>query len=296
MGKPPRLELVARVDLPVLEASAVATAARSGETRVAVVGDRTSEIAVTTYDTQADPGHGFGEWSTFDLAELDRWPLPRRDSQLEAVAVDGGSLIALMSEDPPLVIVLDTVARELCSRIELAVPDDHPLHDAWDDESSRGEGLVLLRSGRLLVAKEKRPPALIEFAPRGSQPAGVSSADFLGPEEPWSAPPGDTTFEAVAAWPLVGDAHGALGDVSAIAVGRDRSLWLLSDQSRSVGRLPLDRALDPGGGEITELAEVWRLPKKSKKPEGVAALDDRHVLIALDSDSTEDNGIVVRRP
>ena len=84
--------------------------------------------------------------------------------------------------------------------------------------------------------------------------------------------------------------------VSDIAVARDRSLWLLSDKSRSIGRLSLATPLRPADDEIAVLDEVWRLPKKATKPEGAAALDQDRVLIAMDTTSTERNGMIVRRP
>jgi uncharacterized protein YjiK len=292
MAKLPRLELVERVDLPIVEASGVAAALRAGRMRVAVVGDRTSQVAVTDHD----PVSGFDDWTVIDLTTITGWPLPAGDSQLEAITVDGGSLVALMCEDPPLVLVLDVETRELRSTIALDAPPGSPLHGIWSDPSSRGEGLALLRGGRLLVAKEKHPAALVEFAPSASAPVGLRAGDLLAADEPWEAPRGDATFAAVGVWPLSGAAHERLEDVSALAVGRDGSLWLLSDKSRSVGRLVLDPPLDPAGGEISELVEVWRLPKKSKKPEGIAALDDTRVLVVLDTDSTHHNGIVVRRP
>ena len=68
-----------------------------------------------------------------------------------------------MREDPPLITVGDPVTGRVTAQITLVVPDAAQL--PWDDSGSRGEGLVLLSGGRLLVAKEKDPPAVIMFAP-----------------------------------------------------------------------------------------------------------------------------------
>jgi uncharacterized protein YjiK len=97
-------------------------------------------------------------------------------------------------------------------------------------------------------------------------------------------------------WRLRGKAKNALRDISALAVGRDRSLWLLSDKSSAVARLSLDTPLRLSDDTIRDFDELWRLPKKTKKPEGVVALDDKHVLVAMDTGSTKRNGMVVRRP
>ena len=283
---------MARVDLPVLEASGIAVRRADGKVRILAVGDRTWHIVVGDYIGDGD----IGEWRTLDLLGLVGWPDGGDDSQLEAIAVDGDSLVALMREDPPVVLIADTTSGELLSTITLVAPPDSELGGRWDDPSSRGEGIVLLRGGRLLVAKEKRPRALVEFAPAGSRSIRLARDSFLGPDERWDAPTGDVEFFATAMWKLRGDAKRSLEDISALTVGPNRELWLLSDKSRSVARLSLDVPLSPGGGVIRVFDELFRLPKGAKKPEGIVALDDQHVLIALDTDLTEANGLVVRRP
>ena len=289
--KPPRLIRSAVVDLPVVEASGLAARSVDGVLRVLVVGDRAAEVAVGAY-----VDGGFSEWSMVDVGAVGGRSLFDGDSQLEAIAVDGGSLVAMMSEEPPVVFVADTQARQLRATITLTAPAGSPLHGEWDDSSSRGEGLVLLRGGRLLVAKEKRPRALVEFGPVGSAGRGLSRDDFLAPDEPWEAPHGAVDYVSTAMWRLRGDAKRALGDISALGVGRDRSLWLLSDKSRCLARLPLDEPLAPSSDEIRELAEVWRLPKGTDKPEGVVGLDDDRLLVAMDTSSTTGNGIILELP
>lgn len=74
------------------------------------------------------------------------------------------------------------------------------------------------------------------------------------------------------------------------------SLWLLSDKSRAVGRVALTPPLRPGGSEITDLDELWRLPKGSKKPEGMVVIDKHRLLVARDTRSMHDNGLIVERP
>ena len=291
-GKPPRLELSEWIDLPVVEASGVTVRQTERGPVVLVVGDRTAEVGACLLGA----GGELNEWSTIDLADLPGWPLPFGDSQFEAIAADGGSLVALMCEDPPLVLVADTVTRELRAEIELTAPKGSLLDGQWDDASSRGEGLVFLRGGRLLVAQEKRPRALIEFGPVGTEPRGVSSDDLLAPDESWDAPSGHVEFVPLSMWKLKSAAKKALGDVSSIGTDSDGNLWLLSDKSRRVGRLDLDVALGPDDDEVRDLDEIWDLPKGAKKPEGIAALGDGRVLVALDTHSTSNNGMIVTRP
>lgn len=288
----PVLIRVGLVDLPVVEASGLASRTVDGVLKVIVVGDRTAHVAVGS----SLPDGGITDWSTTDLAEAEGWSLPPDDSQLEAVAVDGGSLVAIMREDPPVVIVADTERSRVVARITLTVPDGSPLDDRWDDPSSRGEGFVMLRGGRLLVAKEKRPRALIEFCPPGTAARGVSRDDFLDDDEEWEAPDGDVEFEAAAVWRLTGQAKKTFHDISDMAVGRDKTLWLLSDKSALVGRLALDEPLSAAGGKIRSVDAAWRLPADTIKPEGVVALDGRRALIAMDTDEKRGNGMIVELP
>ncbi len=290
MGTPPRLDRVEWIDIPVVEASGLASrTAANGTRQVLAIGDRTSEVAVGTVGQDGDL-----TWTVIDLATVEGWPVMQRESQFEAIAADGGSLVAVMREEPAVVLVADTTRRRLVCQIVL---DDQPaLVGLWDESNSRGEGLILLRDGRLLVAKEKHPAALVEFAPPRATARGVGRDDFLGPAEDWDAATGEVTYSAMAVWTLTGDAADSFRDVSAIGETRDGGLWLLSDKSRTVGRLALDPPLVPGTGEIRRIDEVWRLPKHAHKPEGLAALGPGRFLVCLDTDSTADNGVVIRSP
>ncbi len=290
MAQPPRLRLVDRLDLPVPEASGVVVARRTTGDRLVVVGDRSSVVAVATVHDGRPV-----DWQTIDLATVTGWPSTGADSQLEAVTCDAGSLVALMREDPAEVLVVDTVHRLVRARISLVVPRGSVLAGKWDDASSRGEGLVLLRGGRLLVAKEKRPRALVEFGPEGSSPGGLSSDDLLAADEEWSAPEGDVTFHALAVWKLRDSAKKALRDISDIGIGPDGSLWLLSDKSAAVARLDLSAGLPADGGVISSLGRLYALPPGTPKPEGFAMVDDRTLLVALDTDKPRRNAILVRR-
>lgn len=288
-----RAVLHATLDIPVVEASDVTVRRTDALSRVLVVGDRTAVVAAADYSV----GGGFGEWSTFDLAALPGWSLGDDEpSQFEAVAGDGGSLVALLREDPPVVLVADTATRALRATITLVAPPWSALAGRWDDPSSRGEGMVLLRGGRLLVAKEKRPRALIEFGPAGSTPRGLSRAELLEPGESWQAPRGEVTYHALAVWKLRAEAKKALKDISGASVGPDGSLWLVSDKSRTAARLSLDKGLPPGGGRIERLDEVAALPESAGKAEGIAAVEVGRAIVVLDTPSTQGNGLIIGRP
>ena len=121
------------IDLPVVEASGVAVRRTDRGPMLLVIGDRTADLGACRI---GDDG-ALGEWTTLDLAALPGWPLPLGDSQFESIAADGGSLVALMREDPPVVLVADTTTRELRAEITLTAPTGSLLDGRWDDVSSR---------------------------------------------------------------------------------------------------------------------------------------------------------------
>ncbi len=293
MGKPLRLSLVARVDIPVREASGLALRWHAGRTQVLAVGDRDATLAVGEYDPAADDGAGgLRDWQQHDLTDLDGWVSAPGGSQFEALACDGAGTVVLLREDPPEVVVVDGPRGQVRASLGLVVPAWSALAGAWDDPGSRGEGLLLLREGRLLVAKEKKPRALVEFGPPGTSPKGVGPGALLGPDEAWAVPAGVSRLHALAVWPLKGEAKSTLGDISSMTVHGD-DLYLLSDRSQVLARLAVTGSLVRGGAPLRTLDGVNRLPKAAPKPEAVVVLDDRHALIALDTPRAQDNGLVV---
>ncbi len=58
----------------------------------------------------------------------------------------------------------------------------------------------------------------------------------------------------------------------------------------------LNVPLDPDDDVVRDLDEIWELPDTAVKPEGIAALGDGRVLVALDTRSTSGNGLIVTRP
>jgi hypothetical protein len=280
--------VVELIDLPVDEASGLWRMARPDATRILVVGDRALLVASAELGTDGR----IGEWVRNDVSHLVR---SGRHSQFEAVATDGGSLVALLREEPSVVITADASdwdAWQLRAEIALTAPDGSLLDGRWDDPASRGEGLILLRDGRLLVAKEKKPRALVLFAPADSPDVALTRDDFLDPSETWEAPEEDTDFVPIGFWRLRKRAKKALHDVSALATDLDRSLWLLSDKSRAVARLTLDSPLRRDD-EISDVDDLWELPPEIEKPEGMVVLDDRLVLVAMDTDDAGRNGAIV---
>jgi len=149
------------------------------------------------------------------------------------------------------------------------------------DPNSRGEGLLVLANGHLLVVKEKEPSLFVEFGPRGDAPAGLT-ADLLDTSE-LGALPERATFVPLAVWSLDDAGVDDVSDVAATAEGR---VYLLSEDSRRIVEiaLPLDRR----GGEAAALRS-FKLPKRAGHPEGLMIVDGSRPLVASDDKEAGEN-------
>jgi uncharacterized protein YjiK len=241
-----RLEPTRIEDVPVPELSGLALSTDgAGRARLLATGDRNAVLAHAELTDEPLV------WTVVDLA---RFGLDR--SQLEGIATMADGRVLLLRESPPLVHVLDLDA-ERAETITLVPGEGGGLDDIFDDESSSGEGLAPLGDRRLLVAKEKNPPLLIEFGP-------ATGAD---------------TLVALVAWRIDG-----VDDLSALAISGSE-LYCLSDQSRCI--VVVDLPLDPDAEQV-RVRETWKLdipkrPGPDGKPEGLVVTDDGRLLVGLDT-------------
>jgi hypothetical protein len=250
-----------------------------GDDRVAfastlVVDGVLGEIAVVTADdVGARPGY------------------EERATQLEAVALDGAGRAWLLTEGTSMVGGVDLSARQIVSRLTIDTSTIPDLHASWSKKNaSRGEGMLLLRDGHLLVAKEKKPAGLVELGPRGHEAYGVSAETLLDADEGWTPPADDGELVALAWWPWAGPGTDALEDLSDLAPDHEGGVWVLSDQSRCLTQLALP--LQPSGSIV--VSGTARLPKTIAKAEGLAFLGDGLVAVADDRKDTRDNLTVLR--
>ena len=143
------------VDVPLREVSGICLRrSRNGQMFLIAVGDRVAKIAWVC-EPRSDAARI--DWHTRNIAKLSGSMLPKHDSQIEAVCADGLGRVLLLQETPPRVELIDPEALKVVASIDLAVEGRGEIARAWSDpKGSRGEGMVLLPGGHLLVAKEKK--------------------------------------------------------------------------------------------------------------------------------------------
>jgi hypothetical protein len=241
------------------------------------VGDRAAKIA---WFSQPRSDGGRINWHTKNIAKLSDSLLPKRDSQIEAVCVDGLGRVLVLQETPPRVELIDPGALKVVASIDLAVEAPGEIARAWrDPKGSRGEGMVLLPGGHLLVAKEKKPAAFIEFGPPHSRSRGLVRGGALSDGERWPIKKGRHRFVALAIWLPDKTLAKTCADFSDLEIAPDGCLYLLSDKSATIARLD---GL-PADGGTAALLDAWQLGDINGKPEGLAFTAQGRAIVGLDT-------------
>jgi len=149
--------------------------------------------------------------------------------------------------------------------------------------------VVLLPDGHLLVAKEKKPAALIEFGPPNSRSRGLVRGGALANGERWPIKKGRHQFVALATWYPDETLAKTCADFSDLEIGPDGCLYLLSDKSSTIARL--DDL--PATGGTAALLDAWRLGDLDGKPEGLAFTAQGRPIVGLDTRKARRNLVLL---
>src|SRR6516162_9099817 len=273
-----RVRVCRVVDVPLREVSGICLRrSRNGRKFLIAVGDRVAKIA---WFSQPRSDGARIDWHTRNIAKLSGSMLPKHDPQIEAICADGRGRILLLQETPPRVELIDPKALKVVASIDLAVEGRGKIARAWSDpKGSRGEGVVLLPGGHLLIAKEKKPSAFIEFGPPRSRSRGLVRGGALADGQRWSIKKGHHRFVALAIWLPDRTLAKTCADFSDLEIGPDGYLYLLSDKSATIARL--DDL--PADGGTAALLDAWRLGDLDGKPEGLAFTAQGRAIVGLDT-------------
>ncbi len=283
-----RLQARRMIDVPLREVSGICLRrGRAGRMSIVAVGDHAAKVA--WFFVKRDD-EGLVTWHTRNIAKLSGSLLPKRDSQIEAVCADGHGRVALLQETPSRVELIDPKGPSVFATIDLVVEGRSAIAQEWSrPKGSRGEGMALLPGGHLLVAKEKKPAALIEFGPANSRSRGLARGGALADGKPWPIKQGHHQFVALATWLPDRTLAKTCADFSDLEIGPDGHLYLLSDKSATIARL--DKL--PTGGGAAALLDVWRLDDVDGKPEGLAFTPRGHAIVGLDTRKPRRNLILL---
>lgn len=267
-----RLSVIEWFDLPIREASGLCCATFDGVEHLVAIGDADTSVAWTPLVSERP-----SEWQVTSVADIEG--LPDDLGQFEAVADAGDGRLVIMGEEPALVVLIDPRAQRCDGWWRLVVREQPDFAQLWDaDENSRGEAMILLPDGHILVIKEKRPVMAVEYGPSGRR-----SLDRSRPASPWEPPAGHEL--PVAHWADVVDAPGDLSDCVAVG-GR---IVAVSDQDRCL--VVLDHS-----DETLVAGPPISLGKKIEKPEGLAVTASGTWFVAMDTKTGSDSLVTIEPP
>lgn len=285
------LHVVSQAALGLSEISAFAVREADGARELLCVGDRDHDLlAIPLGD-----GAALGEEARHDLRPLVDGP---GASGFEGLACDGAGLVLILQEGQCRVIVLGPGLARLEAAIELAVARDQPgFGREWaEDENARGEGLLLMQRGHLLVAKQKEPVCLIEFGPPGDAPLGIAPGSLLGPRDELALTrrrEGPVRYEVLAWWRLSRPSAKRIESANDLALDEEGGILLVSSRSRRIARIA--PALDPAAHEAA-VEDDWRVPalrgEGRRRPEALCVVPGA-VLVGYDARAAGDNLVVL---
>lgn len=301
------LAVTEQYNLPIAELSGLAIArtvenkggngsveVREDGINIYAAGDASYEIA----RFHIDAASGAAIIDAQDVADVVR-KRKADTSQWEAIATDGRDTICMLSENRSEIDCLDHRLERHRGNFILDVSTIEPLNSAWEAHpNSRGEGVILMKRGHVLVLKEKQPAMLIEFGPEGDSPIGYGPAAFLQDDEEFAGLKTDSeepivyranrvTFPvqrrlvALKTWKFSGRLDELAPDASEITLGPDGYVYLLSQKSATLIRL--QKVLKPDEDKVSlDRGAYWKLPAGLEKAEGLVIDGDMHPWIGID--------------
>jgi hypothetical protein len=200
-------------------------------------------------------------------------------SQWEAVSADGQSSVCILAETTSRVDCLGADLKRKVGHIKLDVSGIGRLNKVWKKEAnSRGEGMVLMRRGHILLLKEKKPSLIVEFGPKGEAANGWSAEAGLQAGEAFEMPKSGKLV-ALKVWDFAESLSAIAADASEISVGPDGRLYMLSQQDARLIRL--ERNLRPDEDKVRATA-WWHLPEQLDGAEGLVIDNELHPWVAID--------------
>jgi len=283
------LVLLGKETIPLKEISGVASFMEQGVPEVAFIGDDKANIYLKNEDREYSFKNILVErFSLCQSEEFDECArtIKKLSKNWEGLAVDGNRRFFALQEHSQSIVVINRAVDTI----------EHVLHynfaDAFSEavakgsrkvrKNALGEGLILLKKGHVILAKEAFPVALVEFGPAGDAPLGLSAATLLAPDEPFSLDEASFHHKMVplSSWLLA--THGKC-DISDLAIDEDKSLLALSEDCLTIHRYPW---LTPDKPVVVK--DVYMLPGEIKHPEALV-VQGKEWLVGADVGSKKEH-------
>lgn len=300
------LTITERYTIPIAELSGLTMAINSakktqGEISLYAVGDASYEVAHIRIDTSPSDAGVKPVIHLYDLQGIISSQRANDASQWEAVATDGNGTACMLNETSSELSCFDPSFQNIRGNFTLDVSSISNLDLTWEERpNSRGEGMILMKKGHVLILKEKKPSMLIEFGPDGDLPMGYDTTTFLNVGDTFTGLnvdksklsgrlnqpiPSPTRLVALKIWQFSKPLSKLAKDASEITVGPDKRVYLLSQESSILCRL--EKTLKPNEDKVTiDHDACWKLPAEIDKAEGIVIDELMNPWIGIDINDT----------
>ena len=204
------------------------------------------------------------------------------NKQWEGLYYDAASdTIQVLQESTGAIFVFNRTMDRILSRTMLDFFLDRDEKKSARTSNSLGEGFVPLADGRVLVAKEKFPAAIIEFGAQDGKARGYNPRQ---PPRPKAQAETVRTLYPRHYWhlPKSSDKHCDLSDVTHDDEG---TLYAISQVCRRIYQLD---TLDPRDEQL-QIVQSWDISSSIKAPEALVVLNSQLFLVASDVKNLHNN-------
>lgn len=181
--------------------------------------------------------------------------------------------ISVLQESTGSIFVFDNEMQKILSHVLLNFFPEGGKRSAKTN-NSLGEGFLPLKNGRILVAKEKFPAAVIEFGPTGESPYGYQPQFPSDGSESRSA---RQVLQPLHYWHLNSSSKHC--DLSDITTDRAGTLYGVSQVCRHIYEFA---NLSPQTARL-EVVRQWKIPKRVASPEAMIVINKGAFLVASDT-------------
>lgn len=284
------LSVIESYTLPLSEISGLAwrVEPKTKKRQLIVVGDRSHTLLLVDWDARKK-GLKYEEVNLDKISKS----IAIEQSEWESVFCDETGRVFIVQEHPSQILVVSADLKRIETVISLKSAQNSDVD--WEaDVNSKGEGLLPLKNGHILVVKEKLPLSIVEFAPQGNKAQGYTKD--LSIEKSGVFPfekVQNNTYTAVHSWRFTPETELLLEDSSGINVDMNGELYLLGDQKNVI--VKIGAALSTKE-KVLAVKSLYSLPSILKQPEGMAIDELGHPIIALDRKNTKKPNLFLLSP
>lgn len=284
------LNLVESLKLPLKELSGIHWRRLENEqVEIVAVGDHKAKVVLWNQSTKLTQAIDFSSpvLSKFSPCaeyknEICKGIKKSLTSDWEALRTFGKNHVAISQEFSESAFLLNLQTLEIERKINLFFDGKR------SDGNSLIEGMILLKNGQILAAKESNPTKLSLFAPQQIHRPELNSELFLAPGETFET--AKNQYHEVRTW--IFD-HKSPCDFSDLEYNNEK-LYILSQSCSRILVFNIDYLAESHG--YISPTETLFLPSHVNNAEALTILPNGHIVVGLDNRHSSRNVLIFERP